>query len=69
MIGFVGGLIIGLIFGVAFERQENDYKNQELERIIHKQSKQITRLKLIINSSYGVPMRINNQFNQDLTKI
>lgn len=51
---FIGGLMLGLVFGAIFQKYENDNERQELEQIIHKQSKKIKQLKQILNRIYGV---------------
>lgn len=66
---FIGGLMLGLVFGAIFQKYESDDERQELERIIHKQSKKIEQLKLILNVSYGANPSAKRINNQDLTKI
>lgn len=50
---FIGGLMLGLVFGAIFQKYESDDERRELEHIIHKQHQQINRLKLILNRFYG----------------
>lgn len=50
---FIGGLMLGLVFGAIFQKYESDDEREELERIIHKQHRQNEQLKLMLNSVYG----------------
>lgn len=61
---FIGGLILGLVFGAIFQKYENNKERRKLEKIIHEQNKRIRWFKHILNGSYGAnpsPIKINNE--------